>query len=584
LLARLGHPERDLNFIHIAGTNGKGSTAAALDSILQAAGFTPGLYSSPHLVDFRERFRIGGRPVAAWHLEREFRPVLAAIRKLPAARRPTFFEAATVLALRIFRSAGVDFVVWETGLGGRLDATNVVRPELCLLTSLGRDHEEILGPGYRNIGREKAGILKRGVPVFSAPWPAEAQRVLARRARQLRCPWKTVRPISTGEFPLAGKHQRQNAALAAAAARYLAFPEFIIRRGLARTRWPARFMVLRKKTSVGAGWGSQRARGGSGPANLAAGGGKKSGPGDLRLSEGKSGGGDAAQNPEDGRKGLGCGPAGGAGFRPADLGDFTGSFFWFCGRGDGGGEKKSAGHPGAGVARAGGGTGAGARGEGGVIRAVFFDAGGTLLRTAEPVGRTYARLAGHYGWQAEEEPLEQGFRSAWKKRIVEGAGADGTLGREGWKKILRASVEAGGMPEGFPFGDYFEEVYAHFARPDAWRDFPETEAVLERLQRLGIRIGILSNWDPRLRRVLAGFGWSERLDPVLISEEVGAEKPAAMIFRKAEAAAGLGAAQCALVGDDPISDQRGAEGAGWRWALVARPDKGLGEALASLGF
>ena len=247
LLDRLGHPEHGLNFIHIAGTNGKGSTAAALDSILRAAGFFPGLYTSPHLVDFRERIRLGGVAVDQRELERELRPVLAVIRKMPPARRPTFFEAATVLALRIFRSAAVDFVVWETGLGGRLDATNVVEPELCLLTSLGRDHEEILGAGYANIGKEKAGILKRGVPVFSAPWPREAQRVLARRAKALRCPWNIVRPLGQGNFHLAGRHQRQNAALAVAAARYLSFPEAVIFRGLAQTRWPARFMVLRKQ-------------------------------------------------------------------------------------------------------------------------------------------------------------------------------------------------------------------------------------------------------------------------------------------------------------------------------------------------
>jgi len=245
LLDRLGHPERGLNFIHIAGTNGKGSTAAALDSILRAAGFFPGLYTSPHLVSFRERFRLGGEPVAARVLDRELAPVLRAVQSLPRSQRPTLFEAATALALRIFRSAGVDFVVWETGLGGRLDATNVVQPELCLLTSLGRDHEEILGHGYANLGREKSGILKRGVPVFSAPWPAEASGVLARRARQLGCPWKIVRPLSRAGFSLAGKHQNQNAALAVAAARYLSFPDFIIRKGLAQTRWPARFMVLR---------------------------------------------------------------------------------------------------------------------------------------------------------------------------------------------------------------------------------------------------------------------------------------------------------------------------------------------------
>ena len=250
LLDRLGHPEHGLNFIHIAGTNGKGSTAAALDSILRAAGFFPGFYTSPHLVDFRERIRLGGVPVDRKELERELRPVLAVIRKMPPAQRPTFFEAATVLALRIFRSAAVDFVVWETGLGGRLDATNVVEPELCLLTSLGRDHEEILGAGYANIGKEKAGILKRGVPVFSAPWPPEARRVLARRAKALRCPWHIVRPLRQGNFPLAGRHQRQNAALAVAAARYLSFPEAVISRGLAQTRWPARFMVLRNQPGM----------------------------------------------------------------------------------------------------------------------------------------------------------------------------------------------------------------------------------------------------------------------------------------------------------------------------------------------
>lgn len=246
LLHRLGHPERGLNFIHLAGTNGKGSTAAALDSILRAAGFFPGLYTSPHLVDFRERFRLGGQRVDARVLERELKPVLRVIESLVPPKRPTFFEAATVLALRIFRSAGVDFVVWETGLGGRLDATNVVQPELCLLTSLGRDHEEILGHGYANLGREKAGILKRGVPVFSAPWPAAARRVLAQQAKRLRCPWKVVRPLPSGVFSLPGAHQRQNAALAAAAARYFSFPEFILQRGLRQTRWPARFMVLRK--------------------------------------------------------------------------------------------------------------------------------------------------------------------------------------------------------------------------------------------------------------------------------------------------------------------------------------------------
>jgi len=219
-----------------------------------------------------------------------------------------------------------------------------------------------------------------------------------------------------------------------------------------------------------------------------------------------------------------------------------------------------------------------------MIRAVFFDAGGTLLRTVEPVGRTYARLAAPYGWQPSEERLEQGFRTAWKKRTQPRATANGILGKEGWKKILRASVEAGGLPETFPFEDYFEEVYVHFARPDAWREFPETEKTLARLREKGIRVGILSNWDPRLRQVLAGFDWAGRLDAVVISEEIGVEKPDPRIFREAEQAGGWAARECALVGDDPVSDRGGAEAAGWRWALVERPERGLGEALALLGL
>jgi len=163
-------------------------------------------------------------------------------------------------------------------------------------------------------------------------------------------------------------------------------------------------------------------------------------------------------------------------------------------------------------------------------------------------------------------------------------GTDGTLGKEGWKKILRSSVEADGLPPGFPFEDYFEEVYEHFARPDAWREFPESEKVLTGLKKQGIRVGILSNWDPRLRRVLAGFDWVNQLDAVVISEEVGVEKPEEEIFRKAEQAGAWAAHECALIGDDPLSDRAGAERAGWKWALVERPQRGLWEALASLGL
>ena len=246
LLRQVGHPEEGLNFIHLAGTNGKGSTAAAIDSILRAAGFFPGLYTSPHLIDFRERFQCGGKKVEERILQKHLKVLIRKIRPWPAASRPTFFEATTVLALLIFRELRVDFVVWETGLGGRLDATNVVAPECCVLTSLGRDHESVLGVGWKKIGREKAGILKRGVPVFSAPWPQAAKKILAGQAKKLSCPWQVVPPLAKGggRFPLLGAHQRQNLALAAAVSRYLGFPDSIITQGLKRTVWPGRFMRL----------------------------------------------------------------------------------------------------------------------------------------------------------------------------------------------------------------------------------------------------------------------------------------------------------------------------------------------------
>jgi putative hydrolase of the HAD superfamily len=219
-----------------------------------------------------------------------------------------------------------------------------------------------------------------------------------------------------------------------------------------------------------------------------------------------------------------------------------------------------------------------------VIRALFFDAGGTLLTPAEPVGRIYARLAQARGWRAREEEMEKGFRAAWKKRRVEGVGSDGTLGREGWKRIVKESAMGLGMPADFPFEDYFSEVYDYFARPEAWQDFPEVEEVIRSVREKGVRVGMISNWDPRLRRVLGGFSWAGLLDPILISEECGVEKPHVTLFRRAEEEAGLKAEECALVGDDPLSDRAGAEGAGWRCALVERPYRGLWEALGELGL
>lgn len=200
------------------------------------------------------------------------------------------------------------------------------------------------------------------------------------------------------------------------------------------------------------------------------------------------------------------------------------------------------------------------------------------------MGATYAKLAHPYGWKPDAHKMEEGFRAAWKKRTREGVGPAKILDRDGWREILRSSAQAVGLPEDFPFEDYFQEVHQVFARSEMWVDFPETVKVLDRCAEKGVRTGILSNWDPRLRTVLAGFSWAARFDPVLISAEVGVEKPDPAFFRKAEEVTGLQAEECALIGDDPQSDRAGAEAAGWHCALVERPKRGLWEALVSLGL
>ncbi|MCS7251884.1 MAG: Mur ligase family protein, partial [Thermoflexus sp.] len=171
LLDRLGNPHRRYTVIHIAGTKGKGSTAAMAEAILRAAGFRTGLYTSPHLHTMRERIRIAGEMLsrsAVADLFERLRPLIEADPEL------TVFDVLTAMGFLAFAESGVEITVVEVGLGGRLDSTNVVSPAVCLITALSRDHTEILGPTLAHIAFEKAGILKPGVPAVTAPQPEEA--------------------------------------------------------------------------------------------------------------------------------------------------------------------------------------------------------------------------------------------------------------------------------------------------------------------------------------------------------------------------------------------------------------------------
>ncbi|MEB2284984.1 MAG: hypothetical protein B6D46_11860 [Polyangiaceae bacterium UTPRO1] len=267
--AALGHPERAAPTFHVAGTNGKGSTAAMIAAMLAADGVRVGLYTSPHLVSFRERIVVAGEPIAE-------EAVVAGIAAIRAALGPapglTCFEITTLLAWEAFRAAAVDAVVLEVGLGGRLDATNIVLPAVTVVTNVDLDHEAWLGATLPAIAREKAGVVKAGVPVVSGAAGAAAA-VVAARARTLASPLEvldrdfTLAPGADGELAyrsprgsiapvalaLAGDHQRRNAALAIRAVELGARRPpsgAAIRCGLAGVKWPGRLQVVCREPLV----------------------------------------------------------------------------------------------------------------------------------------------------------------------------------------------------------------------------------------------------------------------------------------------------------------------------------------------
>jgi len=280
----LGNPHLTIPCVHIAGTNGKGSTAAMLESILRTARLRTGLYTSPHLERINERVRIDGQDIpdesfaAAWtrvHLTIER---LLAEGKLEA--HPTYFECVTALAFVAFAEARVQFAIYEVGLGGRLDSTNIVQPEVAVITSIDFDHENFLGHSIAEIAGEKAGIIKPGVPVVTSAERPEARTVIAQRAREMNArlvaidaAWRVeikgapdgcYRAIasSTGsstrlaiEPPLAGRFQIRNALAAATAAELLNERSFAIsteaiERGIRAARWPGRLERLAERPSV----------------------------------------------------------------------------------------------------------------------------------------------------------------------------------------------------------------------------------------------------------------------------------------------------------------------------------------------
>lgn len=248
VLERLGHPERQFPCVHIAGTNGKGSTAAMIAAILKGAGYRTALYTSPHLIDFCERIRIDSEKIAP-------DDVLSYARRIHEVEEEplTFFELATAMAFLHFAARSVDIAVLETGMGGRLDATNVVRPLISVITTIAMDHQLHLGETIEQIAAEKAGIIKEGVPVVAGSLPDSAMRVVTQVAASKSSPiFQITRPVpSSVKAGLAGEHQRLNAAIALHAASLLNKMGFNLREehildGLAHVSWPGRLETVRQ--------------------------------------------------------------------------------------------------------------------------------------------------------------------------------------------------------------------------------------------------------------------------------------------------------------------------------------------------
>ncbi|WP_233256532.1 folylpolyglutamate synthase/dihydrofolate synthase family protein [Opitutus sp. ER46] len=254
LAEALGHPERSVPCVHIAGTNGKGSVAAMLEAMLRAAGWRTGLYTSPHLVHLGERVQVDRRALTEEQIltyAAELDPVAARIAAADPTLRPSFFELMTAMAFLEFQRRRCDIAVIEVGLGGRLDATNVVTPELAVITSIGLDHCELLGNSLAQIAAEKAGIIKPAVPVVIGRMPRDAEKVIRALAAQLGAPIQSVAErfrLGLEGVPstrLEGEYQRWNAATATLAAQQLdprwRMEPAAIRQGLERVEWAGRW-------------------------------------------------------------------------------------------------------------------------------------------------------------------------------------------------------------------------------------------------------------------------------------------------------------------------------------------------------
>jgi dihydrofolate synthase/folylpolyglutamate synthase len=611
LAALAGQPQEKLRFIHVAGTNGKGSTCAMLENIYRAAGLRVGLFTSPHLVSFAERIQVNRQWIAPQDVARLVEEMKSAsVFSGNGEACPTFFEVVTVMALKYFAEQRCDLVVWETGLGGRLDATNIVTPLCSVITNVQFDHQQWLGNTLPEIAREKAGIIKDRVPVITGAEDAGALQVITETAQRHHAPLTIVTPsdalaIGHYEIALAGQHQRMNAAVAVRTAQILQanipLPESALRRGLKETQWAGRCQLIQRDNGQTALLdGAHNPAGAHSLANAW----RREFPGKncaliLGIMRDKDCeaichvlaplaqriflaaiGSERSADPlmlvdhcrwaNPSASITVCRNLADAFAKAANepLLVVTGSLYFV------GEALEWLGVVPPSLERALNEYGTTPAPEMS-IRAVTFDVGGTLIEPWPSVGDLYSQVAERHGLRVSPAILNQRFAAAWKAK------KNFAYRRSDWSDLVDQTFA--GLGAARNGAGFFSELYEQFTEATSWRVYDDVRPCLERLRQNGIKLGAISNWDERLRPLLKALELDQYFDVVVVSAEAGHHKPAPEIFRAA--ARQLKTPPCAIlhVGDSQGEDFEGARAAGFQSVLLSRgKNGGRNGAIASL--
>ncbi len=592
LAAALGDPHHHLRFIHVAGTNGKGSTCAMLESIYRAAGLRTGLFTSPHLVSFAERIQVDRQLISQEDVARLTKEIRRAIDDLGADSPPTFFEAVTVMALKHFAEKKCELVIWETGLGGRLDATNIVTPLASVITNVQLDHQQWLGQTLPEIAREKAGIIKPGVPVLTSTEEPSVLRIIEEVAHEQKAPLSVVKELAgLWELALAGEHQKRNAALALATVQvlqpFLPVPEAAMGEGLKTTRWEGRLQMVERKdgrlivldgahnpAGAQALAAALRTRFPGRTPSLILGSmadkdyaaichwlapvaakifvcpvGSDRGADPHRLA-------DCCRAAHPKAEVVVCANMASA-LAQTEVEPFvvvTGSLH-FVGEAlqelglNSSNSERGLNEYGATQSFSG-------------IRAVTFDVGGTLIAPWPSVGGVYARVAAEFGVEVAAEALDRQFARAWagKKNF--------SHRRSEWVELVRQTFD--GLAAAPPSEILFDALYEQFGKARAWRIFEDLEPCLRELKRRGLKLGVISNWDERLRPLLVELKLDHYFDSIAVSGPGGIQKPDPRIFQTAAAELKTEPAGILHIGDSASEDVAGARAAGLHALLLTR--------------